>query len=261
MSDIDLAHAAADYAAGDLDPSQAAAFERLMTAEPRLAEEVAGWRRLRAGLAGAEPGAVPDLSASILRRAAWQHSPAPRARMIAMPTWLAAATAACLGIAAGLSASVRWAHPQTVPAAVAAVEPIAWAEDGSAVLPSSDLDGREGYLPQAALSSISLTAPRITKQHPYPWLGIWIKPTDLVGPGPESGHLVVRVAADGPAAKLGLRAGDVLIRLNDCPLATPMCIARALRAQHPGDTVPIVYWSAADARMVTTTVVLEAAYE
>jgi hypothetical protein len=47
--------------------------------------------------------------------------------------------------------------------------------------------------------------------------------------------------ADTPAAKAGLQAGDVVVRLGDHPTTTLMELSTALAAQKPGDRVKLVY--------------------
>jgi S1-C subfamily serine protease len=49
------------------------------------------------------------------------------------------------------------------------------------------------------------------------------------------------VPEDGPAAKAGIRAGDVLIRLDGDQLTSPEDLLAALRSRSPGQTVTVEF--------------------
>jgi putative serine protease PepD len=81
------------------------------------------------------------------------------------------------------------------------------------------------------------------------WLGV------RGGIAPDGGGVVVASAvADGPAAASGIRAGDVIRRVDDRPIASMSTLRLALRRRHPGDRVSVVLDRAGARR--TTVVVL-----
>jgi putative serine protease PepD len=57
---------------------------------------------------------------------------------------------------------------------------------------------------------------------------------------PQGGALVVNVTADGPAAKAGLKANDVVTQLDTRKIDTSDALVAAVRAHNPGDTVKLV---------------------
>ncbi|MBI2847952.1 MAG: trypsin-like peptidase domain-containing protein [Chloroflexi bacterium] len=58
----------------------------------------------------------------------------------------------------------------------------------------------------------------------------------------DKGALIVSVAPDSPAARAGLRAGDVVTRFENANIATVDELLRALHASQTGQTVTITYW-------------------
>ncbi|MEU6815235.1 trypsin-like peptidase domain-containing protein [Streptomyces sp. NPDC046860] len=56
-----------------------------------------------------------------------------------------------------------------------------------------------------------------------------------------AGAAVVTVEAGGPAAKAGLRAGDVITRLGDTPTGSTTELAQALAAKEPGARTTVTY--------------------
>ena len=53
----------------------------------------------------------------------------------------------------------------------------------------------------------------------------------------DQGVLVAQVTENGPAAKAGLRVGDVITGVDGNPIGESMDIAQAMRGKHGGDTV------------------------
>ena len=58
--------------------------------------------------------------------------------------------------------------------------------------------------------------------------------------GVKEGVLVRSVARHSPAEKAGMKAGDVIVRVDDNPVTTPADISMNLRAQHRGSAVIVV---------------------
>jgi S1-C subfamily serine protease len=59
-----------------------------------------------------------------------------------------------------------------------------------------------------------------------------------------------------PAAKAGLKKGDVIIAMDGGPVETLADMVAVLRAHAPGDTISVVFWRDADAKDHTVKVVL-----
>lgn len=70
----------------------------------------------------------------------------------------------------------------------------------------------------------------------------------------RGGIVVAEVTADGPARAGGLRAGDVITRVDGRPVTTMSALRVALRRRHPADEIPVVYLRGEERR--TTVVVL-----
>jgi hypothetical protein len=259
---FDLRAAAADYVAGDLNAHETAAFEVLLAKDPALAREVAYWRRLGGALAPTtpDPAWAPkgDFARSFLFRQPGETS-RPRAVIIPMPLWLGAATAACLGLAVGWWGSGH--NPTVIPP-----PPIAFQEDGGPIARPADQQVAV-YMPLTAINQVETTQPNpavvTAEKIMKPWLGVWTKPVDLATHGAKGGQglLVLRIASDSPSWNAGIRPGDVILNINQCPVSTPACIARRLLSAKPGDTVEVRYWQAESAIVVTKQVVLGVVYE
>jgi len=71
------------------------------------------------------------------------------------------------------------------------------------------------------------------------WLGVGLQPVAVPDPlkeqaGHEAGAMVMSLAADGPAAKAGVVAGDIVLSVNGTPAASLRRIGAALGAQGIG---------------------------
>jgi C-terminal processing protease CtpA/Prc len=56
---------------------------------------------------------------------------------------------------------------------------------------------------------------------------------------PETGVLVVSVQEDSPAARAGLKAGDVIRKIGSEPVRSPEALANAVQAEDPGTVIEI----------------------
>jgi serine protease Do len=80
------------------------------------------------------------------------------------------------------------------------------------------------------------------------WLGVNIQQvTDEIAeslslPGGARGALVARAQEDGPAAKGGIRNGDVVLRFNDQEVREMRNLPRIVADTRAGATVPVVVW-------------------
>jgi putative serine protease PepD len=61
-----------------------------------------------------------------------------------------------------------------------------------------------------------------------------------VNDGPQGGARIVEVTPDGPAAKAGLKAEDVVAQFGDRRIDTSDALVAAVRSQTPGTTVKLV---------------------
>ena len=91
------------------------------------------------------------------------------------------------------------------------------------------------------------------------WLGVQIQPlTDDIaaslGLGETDGALVARVTKGSPAAAAGVKAGDVVIRFADEPVADPRALARLVGATAIGESVAVTLLRKGNARTLDVTI-------
>ena len=70
---------------------------------------------------------------------------------------------------------------------------------------------------------------------------------------PGQGVLVVEIAPDSPAAKAGLKPGDVIVQLNADQIANPRALLAQLDERKPGDQVTIGILRHGQAQSLTAT--------
>ncbi|GDY11705.1 hypothetical protein LBMAG53_05830 [Planctomycetota bacterium] len=251
---IDLKLAAGEATAGELASEQQAEFERLRRTDPALDREAAGWESMRQRLGGQtspEPAICdPRLAERVLRRAAFTVLPGSGASG-RFGTSSRLALAATLGLAVGAAGAVIFGA-LTVPLPDAQV----FAESGA---PQADLI----HLPRTWAKTV-VYRPEVkpanqTARHSAakPWLGLWISPVVLPagsGLGFSTADLVQRVAEGSPAAQSGIIPGDLLLSVDGCGMQSSLCLAHALVAKRPGQTVEILRWSKATGKTDTLTV-------
>jgi putative serine protease PepD len=91
--------------------------------------------------------------------------------------------------------------------------------------------------------------------HAYFGLGAApIPPSAATQAGVPEGLFVQTVAPGGPAAKAGLRTGDVITKINGAPATSTIQLQELTLTKKPGDTVPLEYWR--DGQSATATVTL-----
>jgi serine protease Do len=79
------------------------------------------------------------------------------------------------------------------------------------------------------------------------WLGVQIQPVtdeiaDSLGLDRARGALINDPQADGPARAAGLRAGDVVLKVDDLEIASPRELARRIGSYPPDQQVKVVVW-------------------
>jgi serine protease Do len=79
------------------------------------------------------------------------------------------------------------------------------------------------------------------------WLGVSLQPltSDLAtsfGVKDGKGALVSDVSADSPAARAGLKSGDVILQFNGRSVEDPSALARAVAVAKPGESAKLSIW-------------------
>ena len=90
------------------------------------------------------------------------------------------------------------------------------------------------------------------------WLGITYQPVDeqtakALGLGAPRGALVNEVIAGQPAAKAGLKPGDVIVRVDKTEIAEAADLVRAVASLPPGQTISLGLWRDGKERKVKVT--------
>lgn len=90
------------------------------------------------------------------------------------------------------------------------------------------------------------------------WLGVQIQPVDQdiaesLGLNEAKGALVSESNADTPAAKAGIRAGDVITQVNGQPVEGPRELARTIGGLDPNQTVTLNVWRDGKAQDIPVT--------
>jgi serine protease Do len=79
------------------------------------------------------------------------------------------------------------------------------------------------------------------------WIGVQIQPVtsaiaDSLGMKESKGALVAEPMADGPAAKAGIRSGDVITALNGNPVTDARDLAKQIGGMAPGAAANLTIW-------------------
>jgi membrane-associated protease RseP (regulator of RpoE activity) len=248
---------AAAWVAGDLEREERPAFAERLRRDPAARREVEFWQRVRPAFADparAGDGLGPGFAAAVLARAAREQPATGRQVVIRLPLWSVGAIAA-----AAAALVVALLLPSARPTGGM------WLEDGSAVALQARGGDWSDYMPRALVHQVSHheAAPAATPARERPWLGLWTRPVDVIDEGVANGtgHLVLRVVSGSPAARIGLRPGDVISSLDDCPLFSTQCIAHHLDGARPGDTVMVDWFTPSTGVHSRKPLTLEAVYE
>jgi S1-C subfamily serine protease len=91
------------------------------------------------------------------------------------------------------------------------------------------------------------------------WLGVALHPVALpeaikTEAGQDRGLMVMQVAPDGPAAKAGVLAGDIVVSISGAPASRPRDLARHLGPDSVGKNVELRVIRSAALRSLTATV-------
>jgi putative serine protease PepD len=86
------------------------------------------------------------------------------------------------------------------------------------------------------IDQVKITADQIlrTGEARYPVIGATVNTGDTGDPGAK----ILAVKSSGPAARAGLRKGDVVTAIADEPVADGIALIVAIRSHQPGETVP-----------------------
>ena len=90
------------------------------------------------------------------------------------------------------------------------------------------------------------------------WIGVQIQPVtaeiaDSLGLKTPQGALVADPQANGPAAKAGIVAGDVITAVNDAPVKDARDLAKQIGALAPGSTAKLTVWRKGEEKTLSLT--------
>lgn len=94
-------------------------------------------------------------------------------------------------------------------------------------------------------------ADRLVAGEPIEFGYLGVKTEDATGA--RVGGLIASVEADGPAATADLQIGDVIVKVDDNPVASGTDLAAAIRARKPGDKVSLTLFRDGVERKATVT--------
>jgi hypothetical protein len=252
----DLHDDPAAWVAGDLAGAERQAFAARLRSDPAAQRDVDFWQRVRPAFADPPrtgEGLGSGFAAAVLARAQ-RERPSRRQVVIRLPIWAVSAISA-----AAAALIVVLLLPTAKPVGGM------WLEDGSAVTLQTRGGDWSDYMPRALVRQVSHHTPAIADDggRSRPWLGLWSRPVDVVdnGSASGSGHLVLRVVSGSPADRIGLRPGDVISTLDDCPLFSTQCIAHKLSDARPGDTMIVDWFRPGSGEHFRKPLTLEAVYE
>jgi serine protease Do len=88
------------------------------------------------------------------------------------------------------------------------------------------------------------------------WIGVQIQPVtaeiaDSIGMKASQGALVAEPQANGPAAKAGILAGDVITAVNGTPIKDAKDLAKHIGGMAPGATVKLTVWRKGEEKAIS----------
>jgi S1-C subfamily serine protease len=113
-----------------------------------------------------------------------------------------------------------------------------------------------------AARDVKVTLGKSSSDAAKPYLGVeyvmgqqgrWL---DSKGYAGRSGALVTQVAADGPAAKAGIKELDLITKVDGTAVTEPQQVVDALSKHKPGDTVTVTVYRTADGKETDVKVTL-----
>lgn len=124
----------------------------------------------------------------------------------------------------------------------------------------ADRSGNRGWALPASRAAALVTAIASGQATSKAWLGVSTVPiaapsdlAGLFGDGRESALLVAGVESDSPAAKAGLRVGDILASVGGRALAEPSDLLDALDKAKPGAELPLVVFRSGERKELGAT--------
>ncbi len=283
MEESELRHAAGSYVAGELNADESAHFKNLLANNADLQSQVAYWKKMRADLPtmGRPLARTPSNnlaerlhfrlslenqapeSQNRLQQESGKQSSRPVSFTRLVGQWGGWAAAAALL----LSLSMGQQHWQPTQEEVIAqsetnlLQSAVYSENGEAVLPPEAHMNANWASDWSRVRTVSLRNSRdLPDRLPlvsYPWLGVEHKPVTLAenitvhGKDVSKGLMITQVTAESPADTIGLKPGDVILSVADCPLQSRYCIANAMKDADNSEGLPISYWDHEAKKQVT----------
>lgn len=116
-----------------------------------------------------------------------------------------------------------------------------------------------GVSGQSILPAVpTANAKESTTQASRGWMGVQIQPVtgniaESLGMKDEKGALVAEPLKDGPAAKAGILAGDVITALNGASIKDARDLAKQVGEMAPGGTVKLTIWRKGEEKSFSVT--------
>jgi serine protease Do len=123
--------------------------------------------------------------------------------------------------------------------------------------PSGGSVGIAFAIPAETVKSV-VTSLRDTGTVSRGWIGVQIQPVtqplaDNLGLAKAEGALISEAQSDGPAAKVGLKSGDVITQVNGKPIRDARDLARRIGAEKPGVAIKLTVVTDRKERVVEMT--------